>query len=253
MNVGIQATGRKLFVGFFLLLATVTTHAEEGVVLGAEDDWAPFSSVKDGEPVGMAVEIVQAIFAEAGIPLRLVSLPYARCMNETMAGRVTGCFDTVPDANLRKNYLFHAKPLFSLAAYIVAPSASKDAGLKTADLRGKNVVVPTGYNYGDEFESDKLIRRQNVLSDINALRMVAAKRADYTLVYEGVLEHLLRGPAASVKDQIRIVGEIRQKNELYISFSQKAPAAEQLLKRFNDAHARLIANGGIAAIRKRWH
>lgn len=225
--------------------------AAEPLLIGAEDDWAPFSSGRDGKAVGMAVELVEAIFAEASLPVRLVSMPYARCMNETQAGRIAGCFNTTPDEQLRRDYLFHARPLFSDPTLIVARAGTTAKALRVADLAGKHVAVTNGYTYGDAFEADKSIRRETVLRDINALRMVAAGRVEYAIVYRRILGHLLRGEGKDLASQLTVVGEV-QMNELYLSFSRRHPEAHELLRRFDAAHARLVANGRLVAIGKRW-
>lgn len=221
------------------------------IPIGAEDDWAPFSSVKNGKPVGLAVDIVSAIFAEAGIPVQLVAVPYERCMKETLAGLLAGCFDSTPDAKLLRDYYFHAKPLFSDPTLILAPSAATQKALTVKDLRGKHVAITHGYTYGDEFESDKAIVRKVVPGDINALRMLAAGRVEYAIVYKGILAQLQRGAAASIKDQITPVGQV-QMNNLFLSFSRSYPGSPELVRRFEVAHAKLVANGAIARILKRW-
>lgn len=234
-----------------LLLAAAPARAQTPVLIGAEDDWAPFSSGKDGNPVGMAVDIVRAIFAEAKIPMKLVPVPYARCMKEALEGRLAGCFNTVPDAHMRRDYLFHARPLFSEPTVIVAAASSAEKGLRTRHLRGKRVAVTNGYSYGDEFESEKGLQRERVISDLAGLRMLAAGRVEYAVIFERVLVHILRGSAAPLQGRIKVVGQV-QLNELYLSFSRKDPAAAHMLKQFDVAHAKLIADGTIAAIISRW-
>jgi polar amino acid transport system substrate-binding protein len=118
------------------------------LLIGAEDDWAPFSSVENGQPAGMAVDIVRAIFADANISIKLVSLPYARCMREPRSGRLAGCFDTLPDAQMLRDYLFHAKPLFSDPLLILARADRPVASVQVRDLENTSVVITHGYSYG---------------------------------------------------------------------------------------------------------
>ena len=240
-----------VIVAAFLLLIASWAHAQGPLLIGAEDDWGPFSSGKDGNPVGMAVDIVRAIFAEAKIPMKLVPVAYSRCMKETLEGRLAGCFDTTPDAQLRRDFLFHARPLFSEPTVIVAKAPSAEKRLNVKDLRGKLVAVTNGYTYGDEFEADRTIRREVVISDLSALRMVAAGRVDYAVIYERVLAHTLRGGALALQDHLTVVGQV-QMNDLYLSFSRKAGDLQPVIKRFDAAHAKLIADGTIAAIVQRW-
>jgi polar amino acid transport system substrate-binding protein len=219
--------------------------------IGAENDWAPFSSAENGQPVGMAVDIVRAIFAQADIPIQLVALPYARCMLETKAGKLAGCFDTLPDAQLQRDYLFHAKPLFSDPMLILTRTESKVSAAKVQDLQGKRVLITHGYSYGDEFENNFLIQRVESSSDLSNLRMLVAGRADYSIVYRRILDHQLRGNAKDIASQIKPVGQLSNA-QLYLSFSRSYPGLPAVVERFNEAHNRLLRDGTITAIAKKW-
>ena len=220
--------------------------------IGAEDDWAPFSSAKNGVPVGMAVDLVQAIFAEAGMPIQLVALPYKRCMEEAKLGRIAGCFDTLPDDQLRKDYWFHTQPLFSDPILILARADDPVMRRDLAGLEGKKVIVTHGYTYGDAFEANRTIQRVSASHDINALRMLHAKRGDYALVYQRITNVLLQGDAKALQGQIKPVGTLTQAN-LFIAFSRRYPGMERIVQRFDAAHARLLKNQAISRIEKRWN
>lgn len=235
-----------------LLLAALGAAHGEVVRIGAEDDWAPYSSAKEGGPQGMAVDLVQAIFAEAGMQLELVPLPYARCMEDAKRGRLAGCFDTLPDAALRKDYLFHAQPLFVDELWVLARSENPSAKLKTADLAGKRVIVTHGYTYGDAFESNAAIERITAPRDSNALRMLVAGRGEYAVVYRRITRHLLRGDAQDLEGKFKQVGKLEDA-ALYLSFSRQYPDVQAIVQRFDAAHARLRKSGALQKIEKRWN
>lgn len=244
---------RVVAVALGLVLAWAA-HAQaiDPVRIGAEDDWAPFSSVHQGEPQGMAVELVQAIFDEAGIAIELVPLPYARCMDEARRGRLAGCFDTLPDAQLRRDYLFHAKPLFTDELWILGRSSSPAAQLTVRSLEGRQVLVTHGYTYGDVFESNPRIARTVAPHDSNALRMLVAERAEFAVLYRRVTQHLLRTVAKDLQGKVKPVGKLDDA-ALYLSFSRQYPDVQNLVQRFDAAHARLRKNGVLQKIEKRWN
>jgi polar amino acid transport system substrate-binding protein len=221
------------------------------LLIGAEDDWAPFSSVENGKPVGMAVEIVSAIFAEAGLAVQLVPMPYDRCMQQALTGRLQGCFDTAPDANLRRDYLFHAQPLFSDAALILVRADSPETKLRPRDLESRNVLVTSGYTYGEGFESNPKIERVPAIGDINTLRMLKSGTADQAIVYRRILAYLLKGKGQDLNGAFKTVGTLSV-NDLYLSFSPRMPDAKAVLRKFNAAHQKLLQSHAIAAIEKRW-
>lgn len=231
---------------------TPPTHTTVApLLIGAEDNWAPFSSADNGQPTGMAVDLVRAIFEEAGIPIQLVSVPYARCMIETKAGRLAGCFDTLPDAQMRRDYLFHAKPLFSDTLLILARADSTESQLRERDLENKVVLITHGYSYGDAFESNSRIKRMKSVADLNVLRMLARSRGDYAVVYQRILAYQLRGSAKELTGQLKAVGRLEDAH-LFLSFSRAWPHIDTTIERFNAAHDRLLRSGRIAKIQKQW-
>jgi polar amino acid transport system substrate-binding protein len=219
--------------------------------IGAEDDWAPFSSVKDGKPHGMAVDLVKAIFTEAGLAVEIISLPYKRCLEETRLGRIAGCFDTLPDAQLRKDYLFHSSPLFSDPILILTRSDNPVVVMDLKALEGQKVIITHGYTYGDAFERNTAVKRVVAGHDISALRMLNAKRGDYALVYQRITNLLLRTEVQSLGGKIKPVGQLTHA-DLYIAFSRNYPEVGELMRRFDVAHARLLKNQTIQNIDRQW-
>lgn len=239
-------------VAGLMLACAACAQAMAPIRIGAEDDWAPFSSAKDGQLRGMAVELVQAIFDEAGLAVELVPLPYARCMDETKRGRLAACFNTLPDASLRKDYVFHAKPLFTDEMWVLARTASLARGMTARNLSGKQVIVTHGYTYGDAFESNAAIQRVSAPYDINALRMLVAERGEFAVVYRRVTQYLQRGAAQDLQGKFKPVGQLDDA-ALYLSFSRQYPGVQTLVRRFDAAHARLRKNGVLQKIEKRWN
>jgi polar amino acid transport system substrate-binding protein len=234
-----------------LLLSGAALAQTRPLLIGAEDDWAPFSSVEKGKPVGMAVEIVGAIFAEAKIPIKIISMPYDRCMKETLAGRLAGCFNTVPDTKRRSQYLFHAVQLFTEESIIVVRKDTAASNLQLRDLKNKKVLVAKGYTYGDAFESDLTIERLGVIGDLNVLRGLNSRQADYGLIFRRAMSHQLRGKGKDMDGAFKSAG-VLSVSPLYLTFSRQLPDAANVLRKFNAAHAALLQSNAIADIEKRW-
>lgn len=248
----IRVVCRAFWVVWGLALTWGAIAQTETIRIGAEDDWAPYSSVRDGVPQGMAVELVKAIFSEAGLSIELVPLPYARCMEETRRGRLAGCFDTLPDASLRKDYIFHNLPLFTDELWILARADNRATQMTAKSLTGKQVIVTHGYTYGDAFESNAAIQRVTAPYDVNALRMLVAERAEFAVVYRRVTQHLQRSTAQDLQGRIKPVGKLDDA-ALYLSFSRRYPDVQGLVRRFDAAHVRLRKNGVLQKIEKRWN
>ena len=119
-------------------------------------------------------------------------------------------------------------------------------------LEANKVIITHGYTYGDAFEANPWIQRVVASHDINALRMLDAKRADYALVYQRITNLLLRGEAQALAGKVKAVGRLTNA-DLYIAFSRKYPGIEGVLQRFDAAHARLLKGPVIQQIEKRWN
>lgn len=248
--------GRWLPVLLAVLVAAtgaVAARAADPVpVIGAEDDWLPYAGATDGKPVGLAVDLVTAAFAAAGQPVQLQSLPYARCMALTRAGKLAGCFDTSRDASLEPHFLWHEAPLFRARIRIYARAGATPARpLTVADLRGRRVAVTNGYTYGDEFDLATGIDRQRVAGDLAALRMLVAGRADHALVFERVADRLQQLHRQELAGRVAPVGDVREM-ALYLSFSRTRPGTGALVAAFNQGLATIARDGTRARIEQAW-
>ena len=69
-----------------LLFATAPPAHAEPLRIGAEDDWYPYTALRDGQVQGMSVDIVKAAFAATSTDIELLPYPYARCMQLALKG-----------------------------------------------------------------------------------------------------------------------------------------------------------------------
>lgn len=102
---------KSLLCSLLCLFTFCLALAGEVVTLGAEDDWAPYSSVVDRQAKGFAVDVVREAYALVGIGTKFDVLPYSRCMAATKAGTLMACFDAVPNSMIAGDYLWPELPL----------------------------------------------------------------------------------------------------------------------------------------------
>jgi polar amino acid transport system substrate-binding protein len=237
----------------FAVSSSVASAAFAGdpVTIVAESDWYPYSAERDGAPEGMAVDLVRAAFEAAGVDLRLVSQPYARCLEEVESGMQLGCFDTTREPANEARFLFHDQPLFSARIVIIAPSDTDADGLTPADLKGEVVAITNGYTYGEPFQSDAGVQKEVVTSDLAILRVVALKRTSYGAIYERVMAHLLSEHAAELAGKVKVVGLLSEP-DLYVSFSKKRPDSAAAIAALDRGLALIRANGVHQEIEQRW-
>ncbi len=241
-----------LLLGLLLLSTALSNvRADEPIRLVAENDWFPFSAERHGGPEGLAVDLVRAAYEAAGTKVELVSQPYARCLGEVEAGLQLGCFDTIREPSTEARFLFHEKPLFSSAIVIIAPADSTAEDLTPADLKGQRVAVTNGYTYGEPFQSDSSVIKDNTTSDLGVLRLVALKRAAYGVIYDKVMAHLLAEHGGELAGKVKVVG-LLARPDLYVSFSKRRPDAAAAMAALDRGLEIIRANGIYAEIEQRW-
>lgn len=224
--------------------AARSSAAADALVLGAEDDWAPYAyrGPKADAPQGLAPRIVREALATQGLQVRFVTLPFARCMHLAEHGEIDGCFNaTIVDHN-RALYHWHATPMFEeeLAIFGRADARpSHELGLE--DLVGKRVGFTVGYTYPTSFRMHPGIERISVKSDAVLLEMLAARRVDYILINTAPAMLRLRGEPRFEGRLLR-VGRISM-DGFWLAFSRKPSDGEERARRFEQGLAALRASG----------
>lgn len=234
-------------VFFAFVLLTSASHAQERVLLAAEDDWYPYSAKRDNEAKGRSVEIVKAAYTAVGVELTLDLVPFNRGMILTRAGRYAGVFNAGLNAEVRREFLIPKNPVAESEQVAVAR-----IGVPFKDRRsfhGKRLVLTHGYTYPTEIITDPNNQIQRALGDINNMKMLAAGRADFTIVDRLVaLSIFAKEPA--LKQKLQIVGKLHSEN-IYVLFS-KNEGGQRALDLFDKGMEKILRNGDLKMIISRW-
>lgn len=223
------------------------------VVIGAEDDWYPYSAEQAGRSQGITVELVTAAFAAVGVEARFDPLPYVRCMAQTKAGTMVACFNTTRTVQIEDDYLWPARPMFEERFLIWARADAptpRAGGLQVRDLEGQQVAVTRGYEYGSEFDGNTRVQRVVTGHDENNFRLLLRGRASYTLAPD-INARLLFKRQPDLAGKFKVVGQLSAYG-LYTAFSRRHPQAAAMLAAFNEGMKIIQANGTAKAIHDRW-
>lgn len=215
----------------------------ETVRIAAEDDWAPYSSIKADKsgPEGFAVDIVREAFKTQGVDVEFVAVPFARCLHYAETGVTAGCFNATIIEGNRDTFHWHPTPLFSEELAIFSHAQAGESAVTMADLEGRTVGYTLGYTYPTGLMENPKITRFATTSDDQLIQMVAAKRVDFVLLNEmpGYLR-ISRIPGAAGK--VRKVGTISM-DGFWIAFSKAHPDGERLSATF-EAGLQSLKNSG---------
>ena len=240
-----------LLVGLSLtFIACPQAHAVDAnntVVLAGEDDWAPYSAAakpgadSESSPVGFSVDLVRAVLASQGIQVKIITVPFSRCMLYAKTGQVAGCFNaTITDDN-RNDYIWHQPVLFEDELSIFARAGKPSPELGLSDLRGQRVGYTNGYTYPSEFMHDSRIQKSVALTDAVLIRMLLAKRVDYILLYRAP-GWLRIDNTPAFKGQLERVGALSL-HGVFVAFSKQHPQGESLAKAFSAGLTQMRRDG----------
>lgn len=236
---------RAAFLVFGLLAGGLVwaVPAITEIVLGAEDDWPPYSSKKAeaSGPEGFAVDLVREVFLQKGISVRFVALPFARCMFYAKSGRVAGCFNATIQNDIKDDYFWHRTPMFEEELAVFGPASFPSENLPLAYLRGKTVGYTIGYTYPAWFFEDSAIIKFGAKSDKVLLDMLAAHHLDFILL-NTMPGYMRINSNAKLRGKIKKVGIISM-DGFWVAFSKKHPDGERLSKLFEQGLQELKMSG----------
>ncbi len=240
----------RLFILLFLFSLHGSASAET-ITVGAEDDWAPYSSVVNHEARGFAVDVVREAFAAVGVTVVFAVLPYTRCLAETKAGRLIGCFDAVPNSMISASYLWHEQPLFTTHMNVYSLKDSSESGISVANLEGKTVGVERGYEYGDEFDLNSKILRVTLDKNVQGFKMLLARRIQYMAAEERIARALFIQESANFGGKFKMVGTVATPG-LYMAFTKNSPDGQKYLTKFNQGYTAIRESGRYKVIEAKW-
>jgi polar amino acid transport system substrate-binding protein len=243
--------GRAVALAFFVLAASWNASFAADITIMAEDAAPPFSH-RDG--TGFANDLVKAAFRAAGIDVALDIVPYARCKKDTQDGRIAGCFGMSWYNGVEKFVAFSDRPIFRVHADVfLLRGATTIRGPEY--LSGPKVVgIVNEYEYPDEVYN---LRKKGVVlqaanDDLTNLRLLARGRLDAAIVMTNDLVPQLQkamqaGVAPQVVPAFRLGFE-----DAYVGFSLKHPQGEAARRGFNEGYRRILADGTVEALRRKW-
>jgi ABC-type amino acid transport substrate-binding protein len=236
-----------------LLCAAGVCAPAPSLVLGAEDDAAPWSYA-DGS--GYVNDLVRAAFAEAGWSLQLKVMPYARCKALARAGQLAGCFSASRRPELENELLFPRHPVFQARHLLLARPGATWAGCDPAQWGRRPVVgLVRGYEYVDAVDAlaaGGAVKTELAESEISNLRKLQAGRIDLGLVTVDELKRLqLLLAQAQVRGSFTTVCDFGVV-PAYVAFSRRHTQGAAAVAAFDEGYAALARRGGVSALQARW-
>ena len=228
----------RLFFIILFFFSSVPVSFAETIILGSENDWAPYSN-HDG--TGMANEIVLAAYKAVGIDVKFQVGPYNRLLKMVRNGEILGAFNVPWERSNEKEYIFGRTSLFTvLSAYYYNVEEPLSATRKEELVNGEKVGVVFDYGYGEFFSNNERVTKIKVRSDLLNLRKLVKGRIDTTILYDKTAQKLIKENGLTGKILKAFDSETA---EIYVAFSKLFPKAQYYADKLDQGLAIIKANG----------
>src|SRR3954462_10590935 len=238
-------TFRSVLLAALLCQAAAPAFAQTLRIAHAES-FPPYAEARDGQSTGMAVELLRAAAAKAGLQFTFVVVPSEELQSTVDDGRADAIFPTGITPERRKTLDFSA-PLLSTGGslYVRAPDQAPD---DLAALAGKTVVTPRTGPLAAYIEKSA--------PQVKVLRSAS---------YEESLAQLVEGKADAAALNSHVGGRIADKLypgkvnvarrmflEVPLAVAVKKGTHAALLEEINKGLAAIRADGTWESINRRW-
>lgn len=164
--------------------------------LCTSDEWPPYVTIEAGEIGGSHTERVRAAFRRMDLPVDIISLPWARCLDAVAAGDQDGAYSAAWTAARAVTAFYPAVPLGTVS-YVLVTRRDAAAGWAAAhDPRTlpQPIAAPHGYS---------------ILSAVHALDGVQV--VDHLATDQADLEALLRGEVGAIAIEANVARYIAER------------------------------------------
>ena len=234
------------FVMFLTLSLLGPVAYGETLILGAEDDWIPYSR-PDG--TGISNDIIKAAYQSVGINVQFQVMPYSRILKMVEWGELPGGFNVPLDEESKKNFLFGKTPLYeAVSAYYQSTAKPLKAKSREQLIHKERVGVVLGYGYGDHFleavRQGKILKEDSTSESIN-LKKLDAGRLDATIIYDKTAAVLIRDLRLQGKIEMAFPNET---SSIFVGFSPKNTKARYYADKLDEGLANIKKNGTYSKI-----
>lgn len=227
------------FVLMFVVTLSFTLNAAEKITL-ANGEWSPYLS-KDLKHSGYISHIVTEAFAEAGIDVKYVFLPWKRGYESAKEGKFQGSLVWSYNNERGQDFLY-SDPVVTLGTSLFYNKSKPISWSKNEDLKQYKIGGVIGYAYGvSELEKQGIIKINRIGNDTGNYKKLVAGRLDVVLEDTEVgHERIIK---LGLKDKIAAHPKKLTSSGYSVIISKKIPNAKKLIDAFNQGLKKLKADG----------
>ena len=234
---------RKIVIAiYFTLLVTVSQNVWPQKVRMVTAEWEPFysSSLESG---GVVADLAHAAFLRGGHESSLNWYPWVRAMKMVEHGAA----DVVMGAYYSKERAViynYSEPIFSIDVGLIALiSLGIEKFESLRSLESYSFGVMRGWVYTQEFDTADFLKKQILVNQVFAVRMLFAKRVDIVAASILVFKREAKLLAHRNDQDIVVLSPLLDSKPLYLMFSKAIPNSLELVKSFNEGMASIRTDG----------
>jgi len=233
---------KKNVVIFFTLLFVISQNAWSQKVRLVTTDWAPYysSTLKSG---GVVSELVHSAFVRGGLESSISWYSWITAMKMVKEGASDAVMGAYYSDERAKNY-FYSDPIFSVdVGFIALESLSIDKYKDLHSLEPYTIGAMRGWVYTHEFDTADYLKKEIVVNQIFAVRMLFAEQVDIVAASILVFKHEANFLPSSKDQKIVVLNPLLDSKPLYLMFSKSIPNSLELVEAFNAGMTSIRADG----------
>ncbi len=220
---------------------------ETKLIIGTSADFPPFSFRDSNDNiVGFDIDIAKEVLKRINMPYELIDRPFSLLIPQIQVGQIDLIAAGITPTKEREKNLRFTKPYLGNNPLIII--TLKKLPIKgVADLKGKNVIVNTGYTadmYMSKFPETNLIRLPKVVDAILALKH---SKADAFVTASLTIEPYIK---KEEKKNFNIIELPGTSETSALGVSKKTP--QDIFDKIQKALDDMDADGSLDALKKKW-
>jgi len=241
---------RKIVLTLCLLQVFTYSSLYADTITLVADDWCPINCTPNSSAPGYVVEIARQVFEAAGHTVEYQYLSWNRALAEVSSGEYVGAIAATPK-ELPKG-IFPDEALGSYGNDFIVKKGSKWRFTSMSDLKGVNLAVIQGYNYGKNMSAyivnnpGKVIQMGGNDAVRRILLMMLKGRIDVYLEDRNIAFYTAK--QHDLTDKFEIAGSEGKPINFYIGFSPAIAQSKTYSQILSDGIVRLRNSGELKII-----
>ncbi|PHV12309.1 substrate-binding periplasmic protein [Chitinimonas sp. BJB300] len=240
-------TLRNCTLALCVFIVQLTSVAAKPLVTLTTTEYPPYMG-QELPGYGVLNQIISAAFAQQGVKVEFIFLPWARALEEAKSGQtdgITGMWYTAERAQWFK--FANQLPANQVGFFRRNDRPELTGSMATLAEKRPLVGIVHGYAYPEPFKAAKF-RTEAAWDDEANLQLLVRGKVDLVLIDKGLALYLIAKKMPEQTGRLVWVEPAIEIMPLYVAFSHKVKDVDQTVEVFNTGLAAITADGTLKKI-----